>query len=43
MHRGYVLVDVNRRKLPVMLQFHGSGWVSGGIARLCDVIVVVVG
>ncbi|XP_010550186.1 PREDICTED: probable carboxylesterase 16 [Tarenaya hassleriana] len=43
------------RKLPVMLQFHGGGWVSGScdsasndffcrrIAKLCDVIVLAVG
>lgn len=54
-YRGYAPVDMNRRKLPVMLQFHGGGWVSGSkdsvandyfcrrIARLCDVIVVAVG
>lgn len=54
-YRGYEPVDVNRRKLPLMLQFHGGGWVSGSndsvandyfcrrIARLCDVIVVAVG
>ncbi|QCE03801.1 probable carboxylesterase 11 [Vigna unguiculata] len=44
-----------RRRLPVVLQFHGGGWVSGGsdsvandvfcrrIAELCDVIVIAVG
>ncbi|KAL9454298.1 hypothetical protein AB3S75_009813 [Citrus x aurantiifolia] len=54
-YRGYAPVNMNRRKLPVMLQFHGGGWVSGSkdsvandyfcrrIARLCDVIVVAVG
>ncbi|XP_031283285.1 probable carboxylesterase 11 isoform X2 [Pistacia vera] len=54
-YRGYAPVDVNRRKLPIMLQFHGGGWVSGSndsvandffcrrISRLCDVIVVAVG
>ena len=42
-YRGYAPVDMNRRKLPVMLQFHGGGWVSGRIARLYDVIVVAVG
>ncbi|KAJ4908392.1 putative carboxylesterase 16 [Raphanus sativus] len=43
------------RKLPVMLQFHGGGWVSGSsdsaandffcrrIAKVCDVIVLAVG
>ncbi|KAH0907371.1 hypothetical protein HID58_039198 [Brassica napus] len=43
------------RKLPVMLQFHGGGWVAGGsdsaandffcrrIAKVCDVIVLAVG
>ncbi|KAL5055456.1 hypothetical protein RYX36_036138 [Vicia faba] len=48
-------LDNRRRKLPVMLQFHGGGWVSGSndsvandlfcrrIAKLCDVIVVAVG
>ena len=36
-------MDVNRRKLSIILQFHSNGWVSGGIARLCNVIVVVVG
>ncbi|CAN8266240.1 unnamed protein product [Cochlearia groenlandica] len=45
----------NSRKLPVMLQFHGGGWVSGSndsvandffcrrMAKLCDVIVLAVG
>ncbi|CAJ1784728.1 unnamed protein product [Sphenostylis stenocarpa] len=44
-----------RRRLAVVLQFHGGGWVSGGsdsvandvfcrrIVKLCDVIVVAVG
>ncbi|KAG4938407.1 hypothetical protein JHK86_044548 [Glycine max] len=44
-----------QRRLPVMLQFHGGGWVSGGsdsvandafcrrIAKVCDVVVVAVG
>ncbi|CAI8608816.1 unnamed protein product [Vicia faba] len=56
LYRGYSLaLDNRRRKLPVMLQFHGGGWVSGSndsvandlfcrrIAKLCDVIVVAVG
>ncbi|XP_061349229.1 probable carboxylesterase 11 isoform X3 [Gastrolobium bilobum] len=54
-YRGYSPAKDNRRKLPVMLQFHGGGWVSGSndsvandlfcrrIAKLCDVIVVAVG
>ncbi|XP_057723004.1 probable carboxylesterase 11 [Arachis stenosperma] len=54
-YRGYSPAGDNRRKLPVMLQFHGGGWVSGSndsvandmfcrrIAKLCDVIVVAVG
>uniref|UniRef100_A0A2P2KS22 Uncharacterized protein MANES_17G107500 n=1 Tax=Rhizophora mucronata TaxID=61149 RepID=A0A2P2KS22_RHIMU len=54
-YRGYAPAMDNCRKLPVMLQFHGGGWVSGGndsvandffcrrIAKLCDVIVVAVG
>ncbi|KAG6425461.1 hypothetical protein SASPL_115896 [Salvia splendens] len=45
----------NCRKLPVILQFHGGGWVSGGsdtvandvfcrrVARSCDAVVVAVG
>nr|GLL32665.1 probable carboxylesterase 16 [Ipomoea trifida] len=45
----------NCRKLPVILQFHGGGWVTGGsdtaandlfcrrIAKLCDAIVIAVG
>ncbi|XP_061351961.1 probable carboxylesterase 16 isoform X2 [Gastrolobium bilobum] len=48
-------MDNRRRKLPVMMQFHGGGWVSGSndsvandffcrrIAKLCDVVVVAVG
>ncbi|KAL5062166.1 hypothetical protein RYX36_023903, partial [Vicia faba] len=56
LYRGYSpALDNRRRKLPVMLQFHGGGWVSGSndsvannlfcrwIAKLCDVIVVAVG
>ncbi|KAF7801658.1 putative carboxylesterase 11 [Senna tora] len=54
-YRGYSPVLDNRRKLPVMLQFHGGGWVSGSndsdandffcrrIAKICDVIVLAVG
>ncbi|XP_054803246.1 probable carboxylesterase 11 [Prosopis cineraria] len=54
-YRGYSPELDNRRKLPVMLQFHGGGWVSGSndsvandffcrrIAKLCDVIVLAVG
>ncbi|KAK6139173.1 hypothetical protein DH2020_027085 [Rehmannia glutinosa] len=45
----------NCRKLPIILQFHGGGWVSGGsdtvandvfcrrLAKLCDAVVVAVG
>lgn len=54
-YRGYSPLNENCRKLPVMLQFHGGGWVSGSsdsvandffcrrIAKLCDVIVIAVG
>ncbi|KAL7094918.1 hypothetical protein ACP275_11G135200 [Erythranthe tilingii] len=54
-YRGYNPVGKNPRRLPVMLQFHGGGFVSGSndsvandffcrrIARLCDVIVLAVG
>ncbi|KAL8132493.1 putative carboxylesterase 11 [Apium graveolens] len=54
-YRGYLPSGENCRKLPVMLQFHGGGFVSGSndsvandmfcrrIAKLCDVIVVAVG
>ncbi|KAL2320238.1 hypothetical protein Fmac_029207 [Flemingia macrophylla] len=54
-YRGYAPANGERRRLPVVLQFHGGGWVSGGsdsvandlfcrrIAKLCDVIVVAVG
>ncbi|GMI68353.1 hypothetical protein like AT3G27320 [Hibiscus trionum] len=54
-YRGYSPSPQNCRKLPIMLQFHGGGWVSGSndsvandyfcrrIAKLCDVIVVAVG
>ncbi|TKY63135.1 carboxylesterase 11 [Spatholobus suberectus] len=54
-YRGYAPAQGERRRLPVMLQFHGGGWVSGGsdsvandafcrrIAKLCDVVVVAVG
>lgn len=53
---GYLpTLDDRRRKLPVMVQFHGGGWVSGSndsvandyfcrrIAKLCDAVVVAVG
>ncbi|GLT33148.1 hypothetical protein SLA2020_077600 [Shorea laevis] len=54
-YRGYSPSMQNCRKLPIMLQFHGGGWVSGSndsvandifcrrIAKLCDAIVVAVG
>ncbi|GMH06817.1 hypothetical protein Nepgr_008657 [Nepenthes gracilis] len=58
-YRGYSPAFDNRRenfrKLPVMLQFHGGGFVSGSndsvandffcrrMAKLCDVIVLAVG
>ncbi|XP_059641569.1 probable carboxylesterase 11 [Cornus florida] len=54
-YRGYSPLVDNCRKLPVMLQFHGGGFVSGSsdsvandffcrrIAKLCDVIVLAVG
>ncbi|CAN1188049.1 Probable carboxylesterase 11 [Linum perenne] len=55
-YRGYAPLSTgNSRRLPIMLQFHGGGWVSGGndsvandffcrkLAKLCDVIVVAVG
>ncbi|KAL0461745.1 UNVERIFIED_CONTAM: putative carboxylesterase 11 [Sesamum latifolium] len=54
-YRGYKPVGNNFRRLPIMLQFHGGGFVSGSndsvandffcrrIARLCDVIVLAVG
>ncbi|KAK8716982.1 hypothetical protein V6N13_044268 [Hibiscus sabdariffa] len=54
-YRGYSPSSQNCRKLPIMLQFHGGGWVSGSndsvandyfcrrIAKLCDIIVVAVG
>ncbi|XP_010528190.1 PREDICTED: probable carboxylesterase 11 [Tarenaya hassleriana] len=55
-YRGYSPSSAgNCRGLPVMLQFHGGGWVSGSndsvandsfcrrMAKLCDVIVLAVG
>ncbi|KAK9038260.1 hypothetical protein V6N11_023140 [Hibiscus sabdariffa] len=54
-YRGYSPSSQSCRKLPIMLQFHGGGWVSGSsdsvandyfcrrIAKLCDVMVVAVG
>ncbi|KAA8530143.1 hypothetical protein F0562_004852 [Nyssa sinensis] len=54
-YRGYSPSIGNCRKLPVMLQFHGGGFVSGSndsvandffcrrIAKLCDVIILAVG
>ncbi|KAL3813860.1 hypothetical protein ACJIZ3_015128 [Penstemon smallii] len=54
-YRGYNPVGNNCRRLPVMLQFHGGGFVSGSndsmandyfcrrIAKFCDVIVLAVG
>ncbi|KAK8586953.1 hypothetical protein V6N13_085966 [Hibiscus sabdariffa] len=54
-YRGYSPSSRKCRKLPIMLQFHGGGWVSGSnesvandifcrrIAKLCDVIVLAVG
>ncbi|XP_028772420.1 probable carboxylesterase 11 [Neltuma alba] len=54
-YRGYSPELDNRRRLPVMLQFHGGGWVSGSndsvandyfcrrIAKLCDAILIAVG
>ncbi|KAJ8749895.1 hypothetical protein K2173_013810 [Erythroxylum novogranatense] len=54
-YRGYSPARDNSMRLPVMLQFHGGGWVSGSndsvandffcrrIAKLCDVIVLAVG
>ncbi|KAG5527122.1 hypothetical protein RHGRI_028142 [Rhododendron griersonianum] len=55
-YRGYSPLSIgNSRKLPLMLQFHGGGFVSGSnesvandffcrrIAKLCDVIVIAVG
>ncbi|CAH8388437.1 unnamed protein product [Eruca vesicaria subsp. sativa] len=55
-YRGYAPSSSGKcRKLPVMLQFHGGGWVSGSndsvandvfcrrMAKNCDVIVLAVG
>ncbi|XP_022741463.1 probable carboxylesterase 11 [Durio zibethinus] len=54
-YQGYSPLVQNCRKLPIILQFHGGGWVSGSndsvandffcrrISRLCDVVVVAVG
>ena len=57
-YRGYspaAVPDGRRKRLPVIVQFHGGGWVSGSgdsvandvfcrrIAKLCDAIVVAVG
>ncbi|KAF2316495.1 hypothetical protein GH714_041836 [Hevea brasiliensis] len=54
-YRGYSPSFDKSLKLPIMLQFHGGGWVSGSndsvandffcrrIAKLCDVVVVAVG
>ncbi|KAK9117438.1 hypothetical protein Sjap_016385 [Stephania japonica] len=53
-YRGYAPMGAGR-KLPVLLQFHGGGFVSGSndsvandffcrrIAKICDVIVIAVG
>lgn len=56
-YRGYAPSQTggSTRKLPLVVQFHGGGWVSGSndsvsndyfcrrIAKLCDVVVVAVG
>ncbi|XP_058188322.1 probable carboxylesterase 11 [Rhododendron vialii] len=55
-YRGYSPLSIgNSRKLPLMLQFHGGGFVTGSnesvandffcrrIAKLCDVMVIAVG
>uniref|UniRef100_A0A0R0EJ84 Alpha/beta hydrolase fold-3 domain-containing protein n=1 Tax=Glycine max TaxID=3847 RepID=A0A0R0EJ84_SOYBN len=57
-YRGYAPSPAGngrRKKLPVVLQFHGGGWVSGSndsvandvfcrrVARLCEAVVVAVG
>ncbi|KAI4388771.1 hypothetical protein MLD38_001073 [Melastoma candidum] len=55
LYRGYAPTINKGRKLPVMVQFHGGGWVSGSadsvandffcrrMAKLLDVVVVAVG
>ncbi|KAK7395713.1 hypothetical protein VNO78_16280 [Psophocarpus tetragonolobus] len=55
MYRGYAPAAAAGRRMPVVMQFHGGGWVSGArdsvandvfcrrIAKLCEVVVVAVG